>query len=81
MTLVYTSFAVLQISHEIQPGMLAYFFHRVILQRTNIQPTTINNMYIAVSQLGTAVGTGVKTVSPPPFFPKLSNSGQRFIPN
>jgi len=66
---------------KFSPEMLAYFFHRVILQRTNILPTTINNMYSAVSQLGVAVGAGVKTVSPPPFFPNLSNSGQRFIPN
>jgi hypothetical protein len=61
--------------------MPAYFFHRVILERTNILPTTINNMYNAVSPPGTAVGAGVNTVSTPPFFPKLSSIGHRFIPS
>ena len=81
MALVYTYLPSVRSAMKFSPEMLAYFFHRIILQRMNILPTTINNMYSAVPQLGTAVGAGAKTVSPPPFFPKLSNIGQRFIPN
>jgi hypothetical protein len=60
---------------------LPYFFHTVILQRTNILPTTLNNMYNAVSQPGNAVAASAKSASPSPFFPKLSSIGQRFIPS
>jgi hypothetical protein len=38
-------------------------------------------MYRAVSPPGTAVGAGVKTVSTPSFFPKLSTIGHHFIPS
>jgi hypothetical protein len=66
---------------KFSPEMLAYFFHRVIPQRTNILLATMNNMYGAVSQPGTAVGASAKTVSPPSFFPKLSSIGHRIIPS
>jgi CheY-like chemotaxis protein len=35
----------------------------------------------SISQPGTDVGASAKNSRPPPFFPKLSNIGQRFIPN
>jgi hypothetical protein len=66
---------------KFSPEMLAYFFHRVIPQRTNILLTTMNNMYSAVSRPGTAVGASAKTAGPSPFFPKLSSIGHRFIPS
>jgi hypothetical protein len=66
---------------KFSPEMLAYFFYRVILQRTNIPLTTMNNMYGAVSQPGTAVGASAKTAGPSPFFPKLSSIGHRIIPS
>jgi hypothetical protein len=53
------------------PETLAYFFHGVILERTNILPTTINNMYSAVSLLGTAVGAGAKTIKPSTFLSEI----------
>jgi CheY-like chemotaxis protein len=35
----------------------------------------------SISQPGTDVGASAKNSRPPPFFPKLSSIGQRFIPN
>jgi hypothetical protein len=66
---------------KFSPEMLAYFFHRVIHQRTNIPLTTMNNMYGAVLQPGTVVGASAKTLSPPSFFPKLSSIEHRIIPS